>query len=1132
MKSQQLPVTNAKTNSSSEPSEKPSSVANNGGYWRSVNELEQTPDFEEFLHREFPQAASEFPEGVSRRKWLKLMSASMALGGLAGCRYGPNEIASLVVRPENTVPGVPRHYATNFELAGRAVNLMVTNMDGRPIKLEGNANHPVMKASEPNDLSNGKERFASAGTDVFSQGCVLGLYDPDRTSKVYKSGESELEESSWEDFSAYAATKLGELAASGGDSLAILMSPSLSPSLNWWVKETVKALPKATVAQFASVDTSAQARACSEAAGKPAELLLDLTDAKVICCLDSDLLGNDPNSVLYSRQFSKGRTPVIGKMNRLYSAESRYSITGAAADTRIPLKSSQIGPLIAELEKRVDALLGGGQATAKSDDEKAFDQIDTEEQIERFLDAIAEDLVANKGTSVVSVGAFQSFEVQMAALRINKKLGNTGKTVKLLPSRTAIEGVEAVSIDGLCDKLSAGEIKNVWVLGNNPVYSAPGALDLAGALEKLSDVVYFADFVDETAAVSSWVLPLSHPLESWGDVLSVDGSYGVCQPQILPLLGGKSAIEMMAMLHGKEMTGEEIVKTAADTVTGKPLTSREWRETLHNGFLKSEPTAALEVANVEAPSPMGSYAPVKISNGELEVVVSVSDTLYDGRFAKNVWMQELPQAMTKLVWDNAAIIGPKTAELLGLPQKTHRSMTETIKLTIDDRSIELPAFIMPGQAPGSITVHMGYGRVCRDEAVDSDEQVIIGSNVSPLRAADNGQVLTGVTGVPTSRPYKLASTQDHFAIDNGLLDIEPSDGVGITAERSSILVREGTLEQIDEGGKGYVEHQGTHHPALESLWEEPINMLEGDPTVPNQWGMTVDLNKCTGCSSCVVACQAENNIAVVGKEQVSRGREMHWIRVDRYFKGDIETPKIVNQPVACAHCETAPCEQVCPVAATVHTEEGINAMAYNRCIGTRYCANNCPYKVRRFNYFNYNTEYGYFYGWEQRGKLEEASRKLQQLVLNPEVSVRGRGVMEKCTYCIQRVQNGKITARTEGRPVGDGEIQSACQTACPTQAIVFGNIKDPNSKVSQLRSDPRNYAMLAELNIKPRTTYLARVRNTHPRLMTVDQLEDPHHGHGAHGEDAHGDSHSDDSSHSEESHGENHSESTESNAAH
>lgn len=1110
MQVKQLPITTKNSNAAAGADSvgTESGARADGRYWRSLGELEGSPEFDQFLHREFPQAASEFPEGVSRRRWLKLMSASMALGGLAGCRYGPNEIASMVVRPPNTVPGVPKMYATNFELAGRAVHLLVSNLDGRPIKIEGNPEHPLMKSSEPNDLSGGKSRFASAGTDVFSQGCILGLYDPDRARAVTRRAEGgQAEGVSWGDFAEFATDHLSHLKETQGESLAILMSPSMSPSVNRLVSEAVKLLPKATVAAYSSVDGGLQREACSRVAGEPAELLLDLREAHVICCLDSDLLGNDPNMLLYSRQYSKRRDPKSGQMNRLYAVESRFSLTGSAADSRLAVRSSQIGAFLARLESRVDELLAGGSPVAAAEGEEPFDKIAPAEQLSRVVEAMAEDLVKHKGKGVVSVGAHQPVEVQLAGLRLNQKLGNLGATVLLMPSRVEIEGVEPVGLPELKDVLVKGVVDTVWVLGDNPVYTAPGNLKLGEALAQVENTIYCGEFEDETAAKCRWLLPLANPLESWGDVRAVDGTYGVAQPQILPLLDGKSVVEILSMLLGKADQGEAIVRQTAAGLGAGPLAGRAWQEVLHSGFWEAarfEPLSA--TGDVDPVVPTGTLDLEDFENGDLEVVFTVSDTLYDGRFAKNVWMQELPQAMTKLVWDNAAILSPATAEKLNLRHG------EIVRLVHKDGTLELPVFLMPGQASGSITVHLGYGRVCRSEAVGSDEEVAVGRDVSPIRSSESMHILTGVEARPTSRPYKLATTQDHFAIDEL--------GLSETAERSVRLIREGTVEQLEEGGAEYVEHLGLHHPPLESLWEEPINQFEHDPTVPYQWGMTIDLNKCTGCSACVVACQSENNIPVVGKEQVSRGREMHWIRVDRYFRGERETPQIVNQPVACVHCETAPCEQVCPVAATVHTEEGINAMAYNRCVGTRYCANNCPYKVRRFNYFNYQQEYGYFYGWQQKGKLEEASRKLQQLVLNPEVSVRGRGVMEKCTYCIQRVQNGKINARREGRPVEDGEIQSACQAACPTQAIVFGDIKDPNSMVSRLQRDVRSYAMLGELNIKPRTLYLARVRNTHPRLKLEHQLVEAHHADGDHatGEHATGEHAAEGGDHAAEQH--------------
>ncbi len=1056
-------------------------------YWRSLSELEGSPEFDQFLHREFPQAASEFPEGVSRRRWLKLMSASLALGGVAGCRYGPDQIASFVVRPANTNPGIAKHYATNFQLAGRAVHALITNYEGRPLKVDGNANHPLMVATEPNDLKEAGQRFASAGTDAFTQACILGLYDPDRLSGVISKDNSA---ATWDDFSKAAATSYSALKANGGKTLAILMSPSLSPTVNRLLSDALKALPEATVVSFSSIDHSAVDAACAQAAGQPAELLFDLSAAKVICCFDSDLLGVDPNAALYNRQFSKGRNPDPATMNRLVSLESRYSVTGSAADFRLPIKTTEIEAFLARVEKRLDSLIEGGKPVEATSDEKAFDEIEPAAQVDRAVEAIAEDLFKNKGAAIVSVGAHLPLNVQLGALRLNKKLDSFGKTVMLMPSRSAIEGAKPISLADFATKAKGKAFDTVWILGDNPVYGAPGDIDLADVLKGITNSIYVTDYNDETAAVCNWSVPCAHPLESWGDVRGVDGSYGICQPQIEPLLNGKSLVEIVGLLTGLEgVAAIDLVKKTASTLS-KGITDRGWNEALHEGFVQGVKSEALSVTGDVSPAFVdGAIDTASVDENRLELVLFPSDVMYDGRFANNVWLQELPQVTTRLVWDNAALISPATADKLGISLDNSRQMVEMIVVRSGDKQIKVPAYIVPGQANGSIALALGYGRPCN--GLGEGKAAIVGRDASPLRTTAAMHVIKNVSVKGTSEPYKLATTQDHFAIDKL--------GADETSERSMMLIREGTLEQIAE--EGFIEHKGIHHPELKSLWNEPIDSFEKDDTVPYQWGMTIDLNKCTGCNSCVIACQSENNVPVVGKDQVARSREMHWLRIDRYYSGNPASPKIVNQPVMCMHCETAPCEQVCPVAATVHTEEGINQMTYNRCVGTRYCGNNCPYKVRRFNYFNYNTEYGYFYGWQDW--REQANRKLQQLVLNPDVSVRGRGVMEKCSYCLQRVQNGKIQARNEGRMVEDGEIQSACQVACPTQAIVFGDLKNPATRVSRLQRDPRNYAMLEELNVKPRTLYLARVRNVHPRLKTADQKVVGHHSHEAgegHGE--------------------------------
>jgi MoCo/4Fe-4S cofactor protein with predicted Tat translocation signal len=1074
-------------------------------FFRSLDQLQQTPEFEEFLQREFPQAASEFPDGVSRRGWMKLMGASLALGGLGGCRYYPEDIASFVVRPEGRVPGVPQKFATNIHWAGRSLHLLVTSLDGRPIKVDGNPSFPLFSEAAPEHFGDDKqELFASAGSCAITQACILSLYDPDRLGEVRAPGAESGLVGDWSAFDTFAEAAAAGLAASQGAGLGILYEPTGSPSFERLLVDVKKRLPKVKLYRYASVPDSLSAAAYGEL-GATAAVNYRLDKAKVLVSLDADLLGGHPQSALYARQFACGRNPGP-EMSRFYCVESQYTVTGGAADYRLPLQSSKVTGFLGAVVARVEALLAGESASVPVD--PPYSQLDSAARAARAIESIAADLVANRGDSLVVAGDHQPAAVHLAVAKLNERLGNIGKTVEL---RRLPEGLAEDEIGSLQDMVAAadsGDLERVLILANNPVFTAPSDVPVAAALTKLKTVVYAAESWDETAeACGGWVVPLAHPLESWGDCRGLDGTYGVAQPQIEPLLGGRSPLELVARLTGLPVVDPmTIVQETAALVAGGTMDSRRWRELLHEGFLPGsqfEPIAPPALSSVD-PLPVWTPDEDRVEQDRLEVVLLPSEVIYDGRLANNAWLQELPQAMTKLVWDNAAVVSPATARQLGLKQ------SEMVAISHQGAELQMPVFVLPGTADGSIGIQYGYGRsvvgaVGTGGSGHGAVKRAVGQDVGPLRRASVGPLLTGVTARPTSRPYKLATTQDHFAIDQ--------KGLSEQAKRSLDLVREGTLEEY-LADPGF----GAHHPhfPLESMWKEP------DVAQGHAWGMSIDLNKCTGCNACVVACQAENNIPVVGKEQVSSGREMHWIRIDRYFAADIENtsdfreprdPSLVTQPVACVHCETAPCEQVCPVAATVHTEEGLNAMAYNRCIGTRYCANNCPYKVRRFNYFNYNTDYGYFYGWQD--KRNEANRKLQGLVLNPEVTVRGRGVMEKCTYCVQRIQNAKIEARSAGsNRVADGHLKTACQEACPTQAIVFGDLNDGHSRVSQMHHDPRQYAMLADLNIKPRTVYLARVRNVPRALMTERQLHpkravhhgdhhDDDHGHSGHDHDGH-----------------------------
>jgi molybdopterin-containing oxidoreductase family iron-sulfur binding subunit len=862
--------------------------------------------------------------------------------------------------------------------------------------------------------------------------------------------------------------------------------------------ETHKKYPAATFVRYESVYSQNVNKALDAVGASGTNMLFDLDSAKVIVALDSDLFGGDPQSVHYSRQFANHRSPSGPWMNRLYVAESQYSVTGTAADYRMPVQSSQIGVLLRAIEAAIDR---GAPANNEEEETPPIDKLRSSDRIARVVDAIASDLLHHKGECVLSVGSHQPLAVQVAALRINQKLGNIGKTVKLVQVPNELSGISNLKLDDFVRR--ASDFSMAWVLTPNPVFSVAGDVKLGDALATIGDVIYHSHYDDETAKFCRWTVPATHPLEAWGDVRNADGTYGVGQPMIDPLLGGKSAIEFLAMLAGFEMTsGQDIVKQTAAIIAGGQLNDRVWKETLHAGYMAGSAsplfsgditTDAKELKAKELTSRVYELDEgdlrTEADPANLEVLVLPSETIYDGRLGNNGWLQECPQSVTKLTWDNAAICSPGTANKLGLKH------SEVAMITLGESKVKLPVFIVPGHAEGSITIHMGYGRT---KESGGSVAGAVGTNLSTFRRWNQAAIYTGVSVEGTTEPYRLATTQDHFALD----DL----GLSETAKRAPQLVREGTLFEYKENPK-FTKQIVELHFENKSLWEEP-------PVDTNhKWGMAIDLNKCTGCNACVIACQAENNVPIVGKEQVIRGREMHWLRIDRYYQADvvaknsrdsIKNPvdtKIVMQPMACAHCETAPCEQVCPVAATVHTEEGINAMAYNRCIGTRYCANNCPYKVRRFNYFNYNDEYGYFYGWQD--KREQASKKLQSLVLNPEVTVRGRGVMEKCTYCIQRVQNGKIAARTKGDGrVHDGDIRSACQEACPTSAIVFGDLKEKTNRVYQLHHDPRAYAVLEELNIKPRTLYLSRIRNVPKRLATTTQLHperfEEHHSHDDH----------------------------------
>jgi molybdopterin-containing oxidoreductase family iron-sulfur binding subunit len=1025
---------------------------------------------------------------------MQLMAASLSVAGAAGCRYPTEIISPFVIRPEGRVPGETYGRATNFELAGRVYNLVVTNVDGRPIKIEGNANHPGTRG----------------GTDVYVQASVLGLFDPDRSrgdgGPIWVRDEKgRAAAADWAAFDSYGRSLVKGAEADGGAKFAVLMPPTQSPSTVRMLEKLRQRLPQLTLCRYDGVSGDVMRVATQEAIGKPARQSLELSAARVVLTIQADILGADAGFVRNAKGFSDTRDP-DKEMSRLYVVEGGYTNTGVSADTRLPMRPSQMPALLAEIERRLDGL-AGVTVLDTTPAEKGFDELEPSERLEAFLEVVSAELKNAGDGAVVVVGESLGADAVAAAIRINAKLGSLGKIQKFLPLVDAGLG-EAVSIGDLTAAIAGGKVDSLLILGDNPVFTAPGDVKLGSVIGSVENSIYLGEYDDETAAKCRWSLPLAHPLESWGDCVGDDGLYGICQPQILPLLGGRSVIEVVAAMLGEdEVSGDAIVRRTADEISGEAVSERQWRKLLHDGFLDTLRMPMVEAGYVGAADPLTDAAPVAnfdVDQDQIDVLFVPADGLYDGRFANNGWLQELPQTLTKVTWGNTAIMSPRTAEALKVKDGL------MVALRRGDVALELPVFEMPGCAPGVVTVVIGYGRTRAGMVGGMEEKGVdlVGTDVSPIRLADGMLLASGVEARPRYQEYQLASTQNHWAIDEL--------GKQETERRSFTLVREGTVALLEKN-EHFVADKGPHVPQVGvegSPFREPIAVIrETQPEVP-QWGMTVDLNKCIGCNACVVACQSENNVPIVGKAQVIRSREMHWLRVDRYFQGDLDNANVVQQPMACQHCETAPCEQVCPVAATVHTEEGLNAMAYNRCIGTRYCANNCPYKVRRFNYFNYNKEVGVGYGIDAYpSSIENANRKLQAMVLNPDVTVRGRGVMEKCTFCVQRIEQGKIEARKDGgRPVRDGDIKTACQMACPSGAIEFGNIMDQDAVVTKKQNDKRAYGALTQLNTKPRLIYLAKIRNTHPRLMTSIQLNDlrefgepKHHG-GDHGA-GHGDGH-------------------------
>jgi molybdopterin-containing oxidoreductase family iron-sulfur binding subunit len=1003
---------------------------NSKPYWRSLDELADKPAFQDWMSREFPTAASELPDNLSRRRWLQLMGASLSLGGIAGCRWEAEEIAPFTVRPQNRTPGEKQYFSTMWELNGVARPLTVTSIDGRPIKIEGNKQHSASRGA----------------TSAFDQALILSMYDPDRSTGLVERVRKELVPRTWDEFDRVLKRRLATHANRNGSGLALIKEPSSSPTQLRLLEAFARKFPNAIVCEVNAGDDGSQA-ALKNVFEVDGRIALDVSKAKVIACFDADPFGKHPDSLRIVRDWSDRREPDGDWMNRLYCFESNLSLTGSNADHRVPTKSSDVLSMLQQLERAIAA-------------DEASDPGDDAPGGQRVLAALAEDLLKHRGESILIAGSQQPAAVHELVLRINHRLENFGSTLNAVAS----EKSQSVGVAKLLGAIAAKKVETLVVLDANPAFGTQYSPAFVSAMKTVPFSLHVGTHRDETARLCRWHVPMAHVLESWMDGRSFDGTVTVGQPLIDPLFAGRSVSELLAGMLGLKAEPRELIRETLTSLDGRFRNDKQWRRAIHDGFASG--LGVPEEANLGDAQAATTGAPFAGSvqprpPAEVEVVLSLSGATHDGRLANNGWLQETPDAISKLTWGNAAVMSPATAKSLGV------SHGQVVRIEANGRSVDLPAFELPGVAKNSVQLALGYGRTAAghvgglvDEGIDP-----VGVDVSVLLPEDGSRVLTNVTLTPTGEKRDLATTQDHFAID--------AAGLEAIGARIGELIRTGTLSEYEEH-PDFAQHRGPHHPPLESLWEE--KSYDG-----HAWGMAVDLNRCIGCNACMVACQSENNVPIVGKDQVLGGREMHWIRMDRYFSGDPEEPEVAHQPVACHHCENAPCEQVCPVAATVHSDEGLNDMVYNRCIGTRYCANNCPYKVRRFNFLDYNAP------------LEEPQNELVQLVINPEVTVRSRGVMEKCTYCVQRIQDVKIDAKNERRSITDGEVQTACQTACPAQAIVFGDLNDSESQVAKRHADNRAYGMLSELNTKPRTKYLAKVRNPHPWLE-VERHDD--HGHG------------------------------------
>ncbi len=1047
-------------------------------YWRSVEEFVDAPEFEEFVKYEYPAQAEEWDDSLSRRNFVKVMGASLAFAGLSGCVIQPAEkIVPYVSQPEGLTPGKPLFYSTAMTLGGVAVGLLARSNEGRPTKIDGNPEHPG----------------SLGATDTFAQASLLNLYDPDRSQAILNRNST----ANWKDFMTSFRAAIKENRKDGGAGVRFLTETVTSPTFIDQMKRVLAELPNAKWIQYEPINSDNTFAGAKMAFDSAVQAVYKFEKAERILSLDSDLFSNF--NVRYVKDFSKGRSLAHGKkeMNRLYAIETTMSLTGAKADHRLAVKPSEMP----EIAKAIAKALGvSGADSSYSENGK-------------WIEEMAKDLQDYKGKSLVVAGDNQSPIVHALANAMNDALGNIGQTVDFIePLQPNTEKLQTEQLAELIKDLDDGGVKMLVILGGNPVYNTPADLKLnKERLDKVPLRVHVGEYVDETGFLCHWHVPATNYLEAWGDTRAYDGTVTISQPIIKPLYEGRSAYEVVQLFFKENFEKKDLAivqefwqkqglkATSTAEVTAKvdaaedklaegdglaaakvaptpvPVSTNgasapktfegNWRKVVHDGVVPNSKAATKSVS--VSTGFLSKNTEPKGGEGNLEIAILPDPCVYDGRFANNGWLQELPNPLNKITWENVALISPATAKEMGINQNARyndhaggdlgRAFINTrggnmesdlLEVTYEGGTIseKVPAWITPGQPDGVVTLFLGYGRSRGGKVAMKAEDVGIGYNAYEVQTSN--AMWFGKGSVTNSNVRTtVASTQIHFNISE--------ENIG-----KREIIKHWDMDEFENSE----EHSDPAEMYKKSMYG---NEFEDIYANNNRWAMTIDLNSCVGCNACVVACQSENNIPVVGKEQVERSREMHWMRIDAYYKGDditdsnsVEGPHF--QPVLCQQCEQAPCEVVCPVHATVHSAEGLNDMVYNRCIGTRYCSNNCPYKVRRFNFMLYQD-------WDTPSK---------KLMRNPEVTVRSRGVMEKCTYCTQRISAARIEAEIEDREIRDGEVVTACQAACPADAIIFGNANDEESEVAKSKHDHRNYALLNhDLNTQPRTTYLASVRN-------------------------------------------------------